>query len=214
MSPGDWEEQLARDPLAVRLAQVSGPIVSADLLQRVRLASAADQAAVSRLAPERGRHVSRRLVWSAVVAIALAIVVPVLTLRLLPSGTGPTTVNVSGFTLTVAAATAQTPRMTPTQALAAGREYLTALGPPKLQTGQVITGLTITGATFVADVTTVWKPCIHIYLPHAESLWVITVSAPAQAGWSAMHGGILINDADGSASGGDLLISRSGTITC
>ncbi|MGH7686467.1 MAG: hypothetical protein ACREN2_06595 [Candidatus Dormibacteria bacterium] len=144
----------------------------------------------------------------------MAVAVPLLTLHLLPSRAGASTLHVSGFTLTVAAATTETPRMTPDEAVAAGRAYLTRVGPPTLPTGQVITGLSITGATFVPDVTSVWKPCIHIYLASAESLWVITVSAPAQAGWSAVHGGILINDADGSASGGDLRFGPSGTISC
>lgn len=194
----------------------STPDLDARLWQHHReLVSAfAGQSAVPIPARARGRRVPRRLVWSTVMAVAMAVTVPLLTLHMLPSRAVPSTLNVSGFTLTVAAATTQAPRMTPDQAVAAGRAYFARVGPPTLPTGQVVTGLSITGATFVPDVTSVWKPCIHIYLPRAESLWVITVNAPAQAGWSAMHGGILINDADGSASGGDLLVSRSDTISC
>jgi hypothetical protein len=169
---------------------------------------------VPALAPiRRSRH---RLMLAGVVALALAVTVPVLTFRLLPAvGEGPATVHVSGFTVSVAADTVATaPRMTRDQAVAAVQAYLVKVGEPILPNGHTITGLTVTGASFVANVQSVAQPCTHVRIPQPENLWVIGVSAPAQAGWQAMRGGFLVNDATGSLAGGDLLVGQSGVLEC
>ena len=65
MSPNEWEDRLARDPLSVRLANVKGPAVSAEFLRRVLTAP--------RIATTRQLRGRRVLVSLAVVIVALAV---------------------------------------------------------------------------------------------------------------------------------------------
>lgn len=65
MSPNEWEERLARDPLGVRLANVAGPSASAEFLRRVL--------AAPRIATTRRRRARRVLFSLAVAVVATAV---------------------------------------------------------------------------------------------------------------------------------------------
>lgn len=167
----------------------------------------------------RGRH---RLMVAGVVALAAAVTVPVVTFRLLPAvGESSTTLHVSGFTVNVVADTVVTaPRMTRDQAVAAVQASLVRTGELIHPKGQ-ITGLTVTGASFVANVESVVKPCPSIRIPYPQNLWVIAVSAsvngidaPPGTGWQPMRGVFLVNDATGSITGGAMAVGLGGVLAC
>lgn len=149
----------------------------------------------------------RLLLAAAALAVALAVAVPVVTLRVLPGGHGSRTLQVAGFTIVAAADSAMAPRMTESQAVAAVEAFWSRV-PLKLPDGTAITGVVVHDATFIPDVANVTKPCIHVMIPQPQNLWVVSVSAPPQHGWRLIGGGYLVNDADGSLAGGDLLMTR------
>ncbi|HEX6538390.1 MAG TPA: hypothetical protein VF155_04345 [Candidatus Dormibacteraeota bacterium] len=163
----------------------------------------------------RRRH-TRVLVVGLILAVAAAIAAPVLALRLAPSHVTERQVEIAGFTVTVAASTMLTPRMSREQATSAAEAFVTSHPPHLPYGGPIISGLSVDGASFVAAVRHVVGPCVNVSLQRATNVWVVAVAAPAQSGWSQVRGAFLVDDATGNLVGGDLLMSpaRDEPVVC
>lgn len=176
-------------------------------LELVRSFAAAPARTAARPVPRR--RAARRLLWAGAVAAVLAVTAPVVSWRLLSGSAGTSQVQVAGFTLTVGAVPGVSPRMTKDEAITVVKRFLTdhELVFPD---GQKLDRFTVTGATYVPNVDRVTQPCVHVAIPSRENLWVVTISAPNEGVWTVAGGGFLVNDANGSLAGGDVLIDRIG----
>ena len=153
---------------------------------------------------------ARHLIVGLALALAAAIAVPVLTLRLAPSHVAERQEEIAGFTITVAAGDVLAPRMSREQATFAAEAFYTSHPLNLPHGGPIISGLTVEGARFVGAVERVVGPCVNVFLPRPTNIWVVAVTAPAQSGWTTLRGAFLVDDATGDLAGGDLLISPTG----
>jgi hypothetical protein len=152
------------------------------------------------------RRVNRRLISGFLVAAAVAVAAPLVSLHLAPSRGAERELQIAGFAITAAAGGERAPQMTRDQAIAVAAAF-NASHPVELpHGGPAISGLTVTGAWFVSDVQHVVGPCVNFFLPSPTDLWIVTVSAPAQSGWNGVRGAFLVDDARKSTGGAQLLM--------
>jgi hypothetical protein len=146
----------------------------------------------------------RRRRWTLPVAVAAAVAVAatILTVRLLPSGTGhQVTVEVPGFTIVAEAAAGVTPHLTMEQATSIALQSL-ARGATQLH----ISGFTVTVSTYAPQVLRVSQTCgAHIGLAKVANVWVIGLTAPPQHGWQFIRAAMLVDDDSGGIAGGQIL---------
>ena len=161
------------------------------------------------IAPARRRKRSRRLLAGLALAISVAVSASVLTLRLAPSPVTERQEAIAGITVTVAAGDALPPRMSRQQAITAAEAFFTSHPMSLPHGGGVISGLSVTGTWFVADVQHVTGPCVNVFLQRPTNVWFVAVTAPAQSGWNQLRGAFLVDDVTGNLAGGDLLIGPS-----
>ncbi|HUY08350.1 MAG TPA: hypothetical protein VMW80_02730 [Candidatus Dormibacteraeota bacterium] len=131
-------------------------------------------------------------------AVALAVVVPLLTLGIFPGNSSALTkVHLPGLTITVRAASHVSPQMTAQQATSVALSYLDHLGSPDF------TGYSVTTSVFepdVTDVTDVQGNCWSHSLPSPVNLWAVEVTAPAQQGFKFIQATVLVDDDSGQES--------------
>lgn len=163
----------------------------------------------------RRRRTPRRLIVGLALAAVIAIAAPLLTM-LWATSAGHRQVQIAGYTITAVASGDVPPRMTLKQAIADVEAFTTSHPLQLPHSGGPVSGLTAVGGSFVPDVQHVVGPCVNVFLPQPTSIWLVTVAAPAQSGWSEVRGGFLIADATGTLDGGDLLLTpdRNGPAVC
>lgn len=157
----------------------------------------------------------------ALMGVVTAIMAAALMLAAVPRSQGSSPgavreVHVSGITLTqLDAATTPIPHLTSDQAGAdalAAMEDWTSSPPSPGNPPLPSTGWSVASASFEGDVTIVNSLWINWELNSPESLWVVTLSAPAQDGFPDVGGLVLVNDTSATVSpaGGPYLLLAPG----